>query len=671
MRITTRGILQLSPLAIAVVFSPIPVTMGQAPPSPTATPAADAAEDVIPRPPWWRRFPTRTPTPVPEPTPTPSYCPPECAPYWVPYSSPTPTATTKPTRTPKPTATPVPPTATPVPPPPTATYTPVPPPTATYTPVPPPTYTPVPPPTATPVPTSTATPEPPTATPAPPETATATPTPPPPTPRPTATATRTPRPTATPTATPLPTVSITGDDHGFRTTKLTWQWDGGRPALSQLIIKYKKKSGCEGIGILIGSDCEEEWTDRLTHSQTSYIFKGIAHDSDGLFPNTTYEFRVSATATINRRAHTIESAWHRTTTLPPLTFEPTEVTWVGGYNEPDLPKAFNEMGWGVLNTGHIRLGDSNLGADKNTRTAIGRYVFQFTVPSAAGFQGLRVGAAANRHSSCDWTKWAANTSMTKDTSQWMTWSFLGVNANRPRPEYKLVRCGIGDGTSMITVKVNNIDHGHGWTALTIPVEQAWHRAGNSLTYFIATPLVPSVRLLPSRVAMFEGSINKGATNWNTAAVGFSFVRLTSPSDRNSVDVVVEGYSTYRSDFTDTCAGNGPVKFLDAVACVIPSPPSAYPHQVKEPLYFEHPPKTSYRAKYRWTDDGTQAGGTVSGITYLHMPTVIMHEFGHTAGLEHSAASDDAMGEEAGGGVGQVSDSDKKAMKAIYNNHTRH
>ena len=181
------------------------------------------------------------------------------------------------------------------------------------------------------------------------------------------------------------------------------------------------------------------------------------------------------------------------------------------------------MWWGVLSTGHIRLGDSNLIDDQNEKTATGRYAFQFTVPNAAGFQGLRVGSPANTptHTECDWTKWAANSPPSKDLSAWMTWSFVETDASSPRPEYKLVRCGIGDGTSRITVNVINTEHGHEWTAFYIPGRQAWHDANNLVDYQLDCANWP----VPTAALNYENAISEGASAWGTN-VGVSFGKLT-------------------------------------------------------------------------------------------------------------------------------------------------
>lgn len=87
-------------------------------------------------------------------------------------------------------------------------------------------------------------------------------------------------------------------NHGFRTTKLVWKWNGDRPALTELGIKYKKKTGRASSS---AGDCAEKSVNIPTLTDTSYIFEGIEPATGGLLQNTKYEFHIYAEATVRRR----------------------------------------------------------------------------------------------------------------------------------------------------------------------------------------------------------------------------------------------------------------------------------------------------------------------------------------------------------------------------------
>ena len=48
-----------------------------------------------------------------------------------------------------------------------------------------------------------------------------------------------------------------------------------------------------------------------------------------------------------------------------------------------------------------------------------------------------------------------------------------------------------------------------------------------------------------------------------------------------------------------------------------------------------------------------------------------HEFGHAAGLWHTSGTSDGMAANIVSTTQSIGSNDKKAMKAIYDNHTAH
>ena len=86
------------------------------------------------------------------------------------------------------------------------------------------------------------------------------------------------------------------------------------------------------------------------------------------------------------------------------------------------------------------------------------------------------------------------------------------------------------------------------------------------------------------------------------------------------------------------------------------------------MSFEQPPDWIFEdgvEQHEWTNDVAMVGQT--GLDY--MPAVMMHEFGHTARLGHSAGLEDVMihaSTKSG-----LSANDIRAMKEIYRSHVAH
>ena len=95
---------------------------------------------------------------------------------------------------------------------------------------------------------------------------------------------------------------------------------------------------------------------------------------------------------------------------------------------------------------------------------------------------------------------------------------------------------------------------------------------------------------------------------------------------------------------------------------------------KQTLYFERPPKTP-KGDFEWTRIPNLAGTTApNGETCLYMDAYMMREFGHAAGLGHSANNSDIM--YSGASIGTIINTPTAndvvlAMQAIYNSHAAH
>ena len=73
-------------------------------------------------------------------------------------------------------------------------------------------------------------------------------------------------------------------------------------------------------------------------------------------------------------------------------------------------------------------------------------------------------------------------------------------------------------------------------------------------------------------------------------------------------------------------------------------------------------------EYQWTDDLSLAQNR--SLNYVYRRAVLLHEFGHTAGLGHGYSPDDVM-ESPNRAEPQLTDNDKSAMRANYAGHSPH
>ena len=306
--------------------------------------------------------------------------------------------------------------------------------------------------------------------------------------------------------------------------------------------------------------------------------------------------------------------------------------------------------WKVMNYAEVRPTSPTPAVGVN----LANYQFLVRAPKGTGFQVDRKECV-----------WPPNPWPNTD-SRWVSASNATID---------IARCGIGDGTRKLEVWLSI--HGVGssvFRAYELVIEQSWHRADHITSFAIATPLV--LNATPSPVeTMMKQSIKDAVIAWNSvSSVGHSFGELQSSSDPDSADVIVKGYSTTAGN-SNPCGDNNVND--SAVACVVnwrdDSQPPIYPHRSKDTLYFEHPPDDGFaNTTHAWTRNRDRAGvRNSSGITYIYMPSAMMHELGHTAGLGHPDTTIDVMSDEIASNVKDLTDSDKKAMRSIYNNHAAH
>lgn len=293
---------------------------------------------------------------------------------------------------------------------------------------------------------------------------------------------------------------------------------------------------------------------------------------------------------------------------------------------PQLISAFH---WGVFTSAQASLEATNWGSEGKSR-----YRFAFVVPKNTGIQ-IATGVSGH-HPECNWGRWPSTTS---------AWA--------PHTSHiLLVRCGIGTGTASITVKARNTEHdNYEWdTGIRIPIKQSRHHADNVVSYQIDCANKPA----PTTDLDYDAGIMRAASAWNNANTGVSFSKAAQSGCNlaNSAGMVTVRIKTGTCGSTD-------------VACYQPLAVENYPHiDVTADIYI----KPTLNANQTWSTKTN----IIRGQEY-YLPWIMIHEFGHAAGLAHSANSTDLMHGSVRTGVmiNTPSADDIKAMKAIYKSHTAH
>ena len=286
--------------------------------------------------------------------------------------------------------------------------------------------------------------------------------------------------------------------------------------------------------------------------------------------------------------------------------------------------------------------------------------YKLVVPANTGFQ-INATTAPNG-SKCNWQS---------PPSAETEWVDLGTS-------FYLVRCKLGTGNADIVVK-KRPKSGTNRTESTVrtleDISQSWHHADHHVSYKITSPLLgtrPSgayqgYTTLSQRES--DTGINNAASIWNhldplDPLWQGQTVPLTFDSVSASPDVTIKGYwNPEGTQLPEKCG------YDDALACIRPG--GVYPHFGRSEMWIKYPPSISGRLSYvRWTnniDDAKSMPGT-----YYYLPETIMHEFGHAAGLGHSAGrSYSIMGTQRLSIVhGAPQTYDRYGMKYTYQGHTK-
>ena len=326
--------------------------------------------------------------------------------------------------------------------------------------------------------------------------------------------------------------------------------------------------------------------------------------------------------------------------------------WVGG-------QRLDASTWGVLEFG--------LGT---FREPIGRtedYQFQLRLPASTGFQ-----VDPHNSASCTWPA-APPTATSMLKTAWI----------QPPWGFRIGRCGLGAGGDFsveVWSRVGDRGAPVRLYAVDMTIPRAWHRHDHIVSYYIRGAsgtsingvttdtqegLFPASTDTPNSKLTTLANYQNAAHAWNNVPMGG--VTIGRVGSAAGADIVIEGYweAERASDGTGgKCRG---------IACVHFS--GANSHIGNTPMYIEERPRRTGENARDWTTDFLEWSGSRHRFQYL--PAVLMHEFGHTFGLEDNGGGDIMSGrvreiEPCTTGVGAdrcgLSANDTNGVKAIYAHH---
>ena len=313
--------------------------------------------------------------------------------------------------------------------------------------------------------------------------------------------------------------------------------------------------------------------------------------------------------------------------------------------EGGIGRSLQDATWGVLDYRAVVL-------QEGTISRTDGYQLRLRIPASTGFQFGRT---------CTWPA-AAPTDSTMLESHW-------VQSNHG---FYVVRCALGSGAAVrVEVQARLGDSGTPSVLYhtTMEIKQSWHRNDHRVTYYIRGTSGASINgvtagsqegLFPASTNSPNAALTKPAHYANAAnawaGAGARDVALSRVTSAAGADVIIEGYWNPGTD-DDQCGGS--------VACTYAA--GTYPHTGNGQRFaIEDPPQWRGGKEEEWTTDLKDA--TEKRMEFEYLPWVLMHEFGHTLGLGHSADSDAIMG---GNSRRDLSDTDAQGLRATYAHHAKH
>ncbi len=275
------------------------------------------------------------------------------------------------------------------------------------------------------------------------------------------------------------------------------------------------------------------------------------------------------------------------------------------------------------------------------------YQYHLDVPVDTGFQ-INSGTSLNSHR-CNWS------SPPPPNTPWVD----------PDTSFTIVRCKLGTGTASITLwKRPKSSTSPSSKAMSLgPLQQSLHQSDNQVGYSIRTPFMVGAKPAhvptdyePNATTTRDG-IAHAVSTWKSAQAYVTFEAVSS-----SPDTTIKGYWNPGTK-DDKC------DVSSALACV--DPDGSGPEIKHQIIWVKYPPLiySSY-ALAQWTNNLTEAQEMPDD--YYYLPGVLMHEFGHAAGLGHSLTRGDVMGPNVKGMPREAPTRyDVNGMKHVYEGHTKH
>ena len=367
------------------------------------------------------------------------------------------------------------------------------------------------------------------------------------------------------------------------------------------------------------------------------MLKGIGGDAG-------YDIWIEAAAAVNSVSTTITSARVSATTFDPISVNPKVVKRENNSLGSRQIRMLSDFQWYVM-TGT----DVQMNAVIPSEYSSSRFTYKISAPKSTGLQ-----IATYTNPRCTWEGVPSSVSWPAETAQW----------NPANDRFYLVRCAIGSGDASFTITARDTDHDYEWTLYSLTVKKSWHHADHIASFKFACPVTTIDGI------DFKREVRLAAGVWNALRLGVSFSDGGDTSNcGTTLDRGIVSVKTFNAK-TETSH-----RCRTALGCVFPPDRSTYPHfdisQLYIPSEFDDTPGNTKE----WTTDLDMEGTMTVGnkvVTKHSMPRVIIHEFGHTAGLDHSVSRSDIM-HRSSTDRATPSDFDQEAMKSIYDSddHSSH
>ena len=369
----------------------------------------------------------------------------------------------------------------------------------------------------------------------------------------------------------------------------------------------------------------------LTYQLAPAVGNGLTFDA----ATRTLAGTPQAATNLATYTYTVTDAANKTTQLPfhLAVFDVRVAVVQGGAYRP-----LANAEWGMLDYASVVLREAGF-----TRTD--GHQLRLRLPASTGFQ---VGRTCPRY--------PAPTDTTVLESPW-------VASNRG---FFVARCGLGSGASIsfeVKVRLGTSGTEESLYTATTTVKRSWHRHDGRVVYYIKGTLAngdidgeqmfsANLSRTPHPTLTEPLNYQNAAKAWqNLAASGVTLARLLSGS---SADVIISGYWEPGIGIKDRCGGS--------VACTYGA--GTYPHIGNGQVFvIEDPPRWPGKGRKEWTTSFRDA--TDKSDEYEYLPWVLMHEFGHTLGLGHSADGNSIMGGKSRAGL---SSTDAQGLRATYAHH---